>query len=95
MRLDKPDLYLDFTQLRLRLTWGGGGHGLGNEATVEYVGSCTLERTSHGAAVNMPSTFLPQRKSRSFILEKSPTLSSMEMPGSTLIQCGKTASSVQ
>ena len=77
MRLDKPDLYLDFTRLRLRLPLGGGGHGLGNKATAEYGGSCTLERTSHGVAVNMPSTFLPQRKSQSFIFEKSPTLSSM------------------
>lgn len=58
MQLNKPDLHLEFTWLKLRLTGGGGSHGLGNEATAECVGSCTSEGTSHGAVVNMSSASL-------------------------------------
>ena len=61
------------SQLWLRPTCGGGGHDLGNEATADCGGSCTLERASHGAAANMLSTSLRENHGALYLRSHQPS----------------------
>lgn len=56
--LKNPTSISQFSQLKLRLSWWGGSHGVGNETITKCVGNCTLERTFYGTVGYMASTSL-------------------------------------